>query len=597
MNLSEQEEAMSGWKVFLWFAALVSFMASGLAHAADNAQRQIIIAKSESDYDLLKNQFVAEGGTVVTEMKKVLSFVGIAPMEIHQKSATFVEAKSKGRYRVGSDQIRHIVRPSQKEDLFGTPGGAAMAPLASGRVAVPALLRAAFKPDPALSLPGLMWDYSRIHAKDAWSLTRGKAKVLVGVADTGLDYTHSELANKVTDVIDLTDPTLCKTYVEPYKTDADWAAEFGGPVDTDWNGHGTWIGGNIAAVVDGYGINGIAPNVGLVSLKISEWCGFCWDSSIIYAFLRAVDLGVEVVSISFGGYTNRDDPAQDATYQLYETVVHYAQSMGTVIVASAGNEHARIDVTGKVVSHGTLTEPGTPLYNYYGWYDTPAGVPGVVMVSSTGNKVEAPSDSCAPGTFEDENATCKPKSDHHQSFGIGKKDQLAYYSNYGPRIDIAAPGGAREFNLPYWDRGGTPGYPVTTTAGYKAWEDFGITSNWALEIPCYQFSGVFPANQCYATIQGTSMATPHVSAVIALVSSYNKAARWNPKELIRIVKAGARQVVGNKTPSLSKGDLRKGDLSGIVCGTGYCHLGGDPISDREAYGAGIVDAYGALNAP
>ena len=586
---------MSGWRAFLWFAVLVSFVASGLAHAADNAQRQIIIAKSESDYDLLKTQFVAEGGKVAMEMRKIFSFVGIAPMEVHQTNATLAKAKSKGLYQVGSDQIRHIIRPSQKEDFFGTPDRTTMAPFASSRIAVPAFLQAAFKPDPAFNLAGLMWNYSRIHAKSAWSMTRGKPKVLVGVADTGLDYTHSELANKVTDVVDLTDPTLCKTYVDPYKSDADWAATYGGPVDTDWNGHGTWIGGNIAAVVDDYGINGIAPRVGLVSLKISEWCGYCWDSSIIYAFLRAVDLGVDVVSISFGGYTNRNDPAQEATYQLYEAVVQYAQSMGTVIVAAAGNEHVRIDATGKVLSHGSLTEPGSKLDNYYEWYDTPAGVPGVVMVSSTGNKVETPSDSCASGTFENDNATCKPKSDPHQSFGVGKKDQLAYYSNYGPRIDIAAPGGARKFNLPYWDRGGTPGYPVTTDS-YQAWEEFSITSNWALDIPCYNLSGVFPANQCYSTIQGTSMATPHVSAVMALVSSYKAAAHKNPKELIRIVKAGARQVVGNKTPPLSNGDRRKGDLTGIACKTGYCHLGGAPISDREAYGAGIVDAYGALNA-
>ena len=98
--------------------------------------------------------------------------------------------------------------------------------------------------------------------------------------------------------MDLSDSSLCKYYYG--YTDADLAATYGGPADTDWNGHGTWIGGNIAAAVDGYGINGIAPNVGLVALKISEWCGSCYDSSIIYVpFFKAVDLGLDVVSISF----------------------------------------------------------------------------------------------------------------------------------------------------------------------------------------------------------------------------------------------------------------------------------------------------------
>ena len=72
----------------------------------------------------------------------------------------------------------------------------------------------------------------------------------------------------------------------------------------------------------------------------------------------------------------------------------------------------------------------------------------MVDVAATGNVVNATSPSCAPADPNNSNATCKPTSDAHQPFGVGKQDQLAYYSNYGPRIDIAAPGGARKFNLP-----------------------------------------------------------------------------------------------------------------------------------------------------
>src|SRR6185312_11751744 len=85
------------------------------------------------------------------------------------------------------------------------------------------------------------------------------------------------------------------------------------------------------------------------------------------------------------------------------------------------------------------------------------------------------------------NATCKPSSDAHQQPGVGLDNQLAYYSNYGPRIDIAAPGGARKFNLPLWDGGGTPGFPYTEADGTAVWEDFSITSNFAFEIPCFVF--------------------------------------------------------------------------------------------------------------
>ena len=135
---------------------------------------------------------------------------------------------------------------------------------------------------------------------------------------------------------------------------------YGGPANTDWNGHGSWIGGNIAGALDGVGINGIAPDVKLVALKISEWCGYAYDSSILDAFYYAADNGIDVVSISFGGYLDRSDPDQDAIYQAYVDAVKYAARKGTVIVAAAGNEHLRIGDGGQVISHGPLTIPGDP---------------------------------------------------------------------------------------------------------------------------------------------------------------------------------------------------------------------------------------------
>ena len=59
-------------------------------------------------------------------------------------------------------------------------------------------------PDPAFSLPGLMWNVNRIDAPQAWRVTTGSPAVTVGVADTGLDFTHSELATKVVHVEDFT---------------------------------------------------------------------------------------------------------------------------------------------------------------------------------------------------------------------------------------------------------------------------------------------------------------------------------------------------------------------------------------------------------
>ena len=131
--------------------------------------------------------------------------------------------------------------------------------------------------------------------------------------------------SRESDVVDLTDDS-CKELFGV--SDADLAAEFGGPEKTDWNGHGSWIGGNIAAALDGQGINGIAPNVKLVPLKISQWCGFANDSSLLAAFIYAANHNIDIVSISFGGYVDRTDPAQNLTWQLYTEIVRAGPGQG-----------------------------------------------------------------------------------------------------------------------------------------------------------------------------------------------------------------------------------------------------------------------------
>ena len=122
------------------------------------------------------------------------------------------------------------------------------------------------------------------------------------------------------------------------------------------------------------------------------------------------------------------------------------------------------------------------------------------------------------------------------------------------------------------------------------WEDFGTTSNWAVEIPCFTFSRAagFPEGQCYSSIQGTSMATPHVSAAVALTASAHADLRHNPAGLIARIKAQAVDVV-NGTRALSATDKSRGDLGGPACTSGNCHLGGPVISSRDAYGAGLVN--------
>jgi hypothetical protein len=85
------------------------------------------------------------------------------------------------------------------------------------------------------------------------------------------------------------------------------------------------------------------------------------------------------------------------------------------------------------------------------------------------------------------------------------------------------------------------------------------------------------------------MAAPHVSAALALTASAHPSLRHRPARLVARLKARANDNVHNLTQVLSATDTSGGDLTGGSCPTGYCHLGGPRVSDRDAYGAGLVN--------
>jgi subtilisin family serine protease len=85
------------------------------------------------------------------------------------------------------------------------------------------------------------------------------------------------------------------------------------------------------------------------------------------------------------------------------------------------------------------------------------------------------------------------------------------------------------------------------------------------------------------------MAAPHVAAALALVASAHPSLRKRPGALINRLKATANDDPRNYTRALSATDTSPGDLTGLPCPTGYCHLEGPRISDDDAYGTGLVN--------
>src|SRR6266536_521886 len=94
------------------------------------------------------------------------------------------------------------------------------------------------------NLSGLQWDMNQINAPQAHATNGGSPGVVVGDIDTGLDFTHPDLAPNV----DFADSASC----------------IGGVADTspaawmDDNGHGTHTAGTLAAAKNGIGIVGVA---------------------------------------------------------------------------------------------------------------------------------------------------------------------------------------------------------------------------------------------------------------------------------------------------------------------------------------------------
>jgi subtilisin family serine protease len=605
---------------------LIGLLAAGSAFGAND--RHIILTNTDDDHAKLKAEIVQKGGKIIKDMPEINMLVISAPSSVNDSVAAspFLGEMTK-------DRARNRI-PREEDELMGKSG---LTPSV-----IPKTFSAAkFVPfgfDPIFSQPDMMWNFDRLQVADAWRKTQGSKEVTVGILDTGIDYTHDDLKGQVIGVVDLSQPadpaelSVCQqgTVDDEHPngiSDSDRARELG--LDTkfanlDFNGHGTTMAGIIAGVLNGNGTNGIAPRVKLVAIKTAQWCGFDNDSDEIIGIYKTPELGIDILSMSFGDVLDITDPDSKTLYDGYVRAVNYAIKHGTTIVSSAGNEHVRVSADGKIISHGSQTRPGRNVFDRFGQFPVPSGIPGVIDVSATVNVVEGNSLSCDPAAIGNtsptgSNATCKPASDAHQPFGAGKKDQLAYYSNYGPRIDFAAPGGSRKFNLPHWDRGGTRGWPWTSADGYKAWGIFSIITNQVIDgildptvvvnfnssdsTLALPFPLGFIPDQHYSTTIGTSEAAPHVAAVAALIASKHTEFRRQPKKILEKLKESVTKIRGNTTPPNSPDDESYGDRTGIFCKgnpnsnsqiPGYCHLGGLPIPDREAYGNGLINAKKAI---
>lgn len=189
----------------------------------------------------------------------------------------------------------------------------------TGDIVIPPLTPS--EPDPVIPndpfyTDGTQWAIDRIKLPQAWSLTTGSNDIVVGVIDSGIDYTHPDLVGKIDE---------SKSYDFENNTSA-----MPKPSTLHW--HGTFVAGIIGASTNnGKGISGACWNVKMASLRVLDQDCAGYDYNTAYAIDYAESKGIQILNISIGSY-------------IYSQVKEQAVfNYSGLIICSAGNDNNNND--------------------------------------------------------------------------------------------------------------------------------------------------------------------------------------------------------------------------------------------------------------
>ena len=164
----------------------------------------------------------------------------------------------------------------------------------------------------------------------------------------------------------------------------------GGP-STDYNGHGTHVAGTVGALDNDFGVVGVAPGVRLHNIQVLDSFGRGYLSWVNAGINEAISRGdIDVINLSLGC---------SCPGSSMDTAVDSAVAAGIVVVGAAGNRG--IDAANQ----------------------RPGGHPLAIGVSALADSDGEPGGSGG-------SPSCRSHAD----------DVLAVFSNYGPAVDIIAPG-------------------------------------------------------------------------------------------------------------------------------------------------------------
>lgn len=547
-------------------------------------QEFVVLYTAGTAADAARAAITAAGGTIVSENTDV----GVAT--VTTTNADFAAAAAAQPAIEGTARNRVIgdvpaARKANGDAVKADPAEA------EGRGAAGTGAEARKPQQPgAEPLASLQWDMQQIGATSTGSYRyeKGKKGVLVGILDTGVDGTHPDIApnfdaalsrNFTTDIpVDANGDSIDG----PCEEEPDQSCE--DPANVDEDGHGTHVASTIASPINGIGIAGVAPNVTIVNLRAGQDSGYFFLQPSLDALTYAGKNGIDVINMSyyvdpwlFNCASHPADSAEDQQEQrtivaAMQRALDFARNRGVTLVSAAGNgatDYTKpltdasspdfADVPGEVAYTRDLLDPASCI-------SMPSEGNGVIAVSSTG-----------PST------------------------RKAYYSDYGNGyIDVAAPGGDA-YDTPTGDLA----YAGQILAAYPqslAIANGEVDENGEPTVPYVLKSCDAAGTTCgyYQYLQGTSMASPHVAGVAALIVSHYGLPDWRrggrtlPPLAVELALKATATKTACPTPATYTYTRRVPQADGsIVVRTSTATCEGSRQSNGF-YGKGIVSALRAV---
>lgn len=291
-----------------------------------------------------------------------------------------------------------------------------------------------------------------INVVPAWDLvaSKGSTDIIVAVVDNGVDFNHEDLKdnmlvnekelNGVEGVDDDDNGYVDDVYGYNFYTNS--------PVITFGSGHGTHVAGILGAVSNnGKGIAGVAGGNGNGGVRIL-CCQMLADEGEAF---------------------------NEAGYDSAAKAMEYAADRGAVISNNSWGNDPGILLNDN--SYKVNMSLRYDAFNYFMKKKNHPALDGGIIIFAAGN--EGASMAGYPGAY----------NEYISVTSTGPDGLPAYYTNYGPGCNIAAPGG--EFFVNQFGHAMRSGCILST----------------------------LPDNK-YGYMQGTSMATPQVSGIAALMLSY-----------------------------------------------------------------------------